>query len=253
MIDSNFIYYADLSKRMFNYLNGKINRLNTSIYFQINDFIPGYGELYMRSVLNLNLPKILNQLEDKTSIETNILFVICHELYHADQEVIDENYLDSEYYSGKKEAETNYRAITFILNNLSLLESEFGIKISKEDLLFAKEKIDKSFGINSVADYRRYSKEEIVDKLLESLTRRKIYWDKYPNVLLAIVLPTNQLYTCSIKFNGHLNENCIRELQNMIIQFNRLVKLDSTGVYVDENAGFIIRVEIKESSPGLEY
>ena len=131
MIDSNFIYYADLSKRMFNYLNGKINRLNTNIYFQINDFIPGYGELYMRSVLNLNLPKILNQLEDKTSIETNILFVICHELYHADQEVIDENYLDSEYYSGKKEAETNYRAITFILNNLSLLESEFGIKISK--------------------------------------------------------------------------------------------------------------------------
>lgn len=253
-MDKKFIYYSTLSQRMFNYLNGKINRLNTNIYFQINDFIPGYGELYMRSVLNLNLPKILNQLNEKTSIETNILFVICHELYHADQEVIDENYLDSEYYSGKKEAETNYRAIIFILNNLSLLESEFGIKISKEDLLFAKEKIDKSFGINSIADYRRYSEYEIIDKLLESFTRRKIYWDKYPNVLLVVSLPYNdEIYFCPIKDNDRINNYSISILQNLIIQFNRLVKLDSTNVYTEEENSFVIKVNITESIPGIEY
>ncbi len=252
-MNNEFIYYASLSQRIFNYLNGRINRLNTNIYFQINDSIPGYGELYMRSILNLNLPKILTQLSNKVSIETNIIFVLCHELYHADQEVIDVDYLDSEAYLKMKEAETNYRAITFILNNLSLLESEFDISISKEDLLFAKEKIDKSFGINSIADYRRYSEEEIVDKLLESFTRRKIDWIKYPNVLLVVSLPSNETYFCSIKDNANLNTFCINQLQDLIIKFNRLVKLNSTNVYTEKENSFVIKVNITESIPGIDY
>ncbi len=141
-----------------------------------------------------------------------------------------------------------------ILNNLSLLEYEFNINISKEDLIIAKEKIDKTFGINSVADYRRYSEYEIIDKLLESFTRRKIYWDKYPNVLLVVSLPyTDEIYFCPIKDNDNINHYSITILQNLIIQFNRLVKLESTIVYTEEENSFVIKVNITESIPGIEY
>lgn len=253
-MNKEFLYYSNLSQRIFEYLNGKINKLNTNIYFQINDYIPGYGELYMRTILNLNLNKIISTLKNnKVQIETNIIFVICHELYHADQEVIDQNYLDPDNnYSQRKEAETNYRAITFILNNIDFLETQFDIKISKEDLLFAKEKIDECFGINNIADYRRYSEYEVVDKLLESITRTKLYWDKYINVLLVIDLPSGQIYTFSVKSNGHLNHYVIKDLQWVITQFNQFVKLDSTKVFVEEN-NFVIRVEINETLPGIKY
>lgn len=249
-MSKEFFYYINLSQRIFEYLNGRINRINTNIYFQINDSIPGYGELFMRSVLNLNLKKILDTLNDKISIETNILFVICHELYHADQEVIDSDYLDSNYYRLSKEAETNYRAIYFILENQSLLESLFGINISKEDLINSKNKIDKSFGINNIADYRRYSDMEIIDKLLESIIREKINWNDYTNVLLVIELPSNYMYTFQIKSNDHINYYIIKDLQWAISQFNGFVKLDSTELFIEEK-GFIILVKINDTLPGI--
>ena len=249
----NFIYYADLAEKIFNYLNGKINRYTTNIHFQINDSIPGYGELCMRSILNLNLPRILNTLNDKSKIETNILFVICHELYHADQEVIDQDYLTSEEYQKRKEAETNYRAITYILENAIILQNEFNIDISIEDLLFVKDRINNVFGLGNIGDYRRYTEYEIVDKLIQSITRTKIEWQQYPNVLLSFRYPFGGCILSCIKDNGHLNSYCIYELQNIIIDFSRFVKLDTTTVYTESENAFVIKVNIVETINGIEF
>lgn len=257
-MDIEFLYYADLAERIFKFLNGKINRINTNILFIITDDIEEYGRLYLRSALMINLNKILKDSSKfiQYSKETNILFTICHELFHADQEVIDRFYLDkNNNYSVLKEAETDYRAISYITTNRKDLENILEINISLIPLNKMKEELDIKYGLINIADYRRYEIEEIIQKNLLYFTRVvNNEWLEYDNVVLNVYVKKSKIHSYPIKIEGIMQDITATDLQSLIIDYSYTIKIDNSFNYktrITEDNTYVIDINLLQFPNGI--
>ena len=153
----------ELAHKTFELLKGMINKYNTNIKFVIKNDLEVFGSLYCRSVLYLNLEKIIKESDDYI-IDTNILYIITHELFHAEQDMIDNEYMTDYKYNELKEAEVMYRSITFILINQKYLESELGIEIDDYSLSCERTELDEKYGINNISNFCRFSFEDCIIK-----------------------------------------------------------------------------------------
>jgi len=247
-----FFYYADLADRIFRLLNGRINRLNTNIFLLINDDLESYGAIYLRSVIYINLNKIILSSKGKENTELNILYTIAHELFHADQYIEDEQYLNNESYRIKKEDEVTYRAITFILLHKEELEYKLNITINSDLLMYKINGLNVMIDSEYIADYQRYNLEQIVEKNLIVLLR-KYYsddWKRYDNVAINFGNGKNILNNNFLKLEGSLLNCAPSLLQSLIRDFSVFL----TGVYVKyemiDNI-FVIIIYIKDPVLGI--
>jgi len=124
--------YIDLSFKIFQCLNGEVNKVNNNIKFVISPYdsssISGRMKNYM--VLELYIYKIISDSYDSdTIIKNTILFTIIHELFHADQRMYLSEYEDNDDYVEMVEAQVNFMTSIYIMNNRVILEKLFGFKI----------------------------------------------------------------------------------------------------------------------------
>ena len=248
--------YVNLSNKIFDNLNGVINKYNTNIILEINNDMLAYGSLYLRSKLLLNLNKIIKDLNnDREMIETNILFVICHELFHADQVVDDEQYLTSEEYRLYKEEETNYRAIFFILSNLKKLEEMFNITINRNELLIMKNDREERCGINNIGDYCRYSEEDIIKKTLVTLAGEGVLSHLEDYFVFVQIYNNDFSENIIIKDNGYYKTNCIYRLQYYLRNhFKNIVNVEfCKSPKFPDYFNRIIKIKLKDDIKCIEY
>lgn len=250
---NELFYYIDLADRIFNLLNGKINRLATNVILLLSRDIKPYAEIFDRSVIFLNIEKIIQcSPMEKSKKETNLLFVLCHELFHIDQEVINEKYLDDKNYFRNKEIETDYRSLTYILNNLEYLEYTLNITISKLDLISTRNSLMEKSDITNFGDYRRYSIEEMISTMTSYLTRTtNNFWIEKHTVYLWILI--NDYYEkIPLKINGKYIQESICIIQELIRRYYKAIITNSEVKYFEEENCFSIVINISDSVNGIE-
>lgn len=238
---SDYIYFAF---KTFYYLKDKINRLNTNITLQIKNDTEEYSSLYLRSVIYLNIEKIIRELDDENLIKQNIIFLILHELYHVEQ-VVDYNYyINDENYRCKKEFEVNYRAINYMINNYNDLENALSVKLNIEHLKYSMDNLFKNNYFRSDIDFERITLEKSIIQNLIYLLRDTTFDYKllgvynrvtisidYNDILYKVILRNNNQW--SKDQNNFLTE-IIREIHS-----RNPIKPESIEIYKSNNFDFI--------------
>ncbi len=205
--------YIDLSNKIFQCLNGEVNKVNSNIQFIISPSDSDiFGEMKNHIVLKLYIYKIISSsYKNDLTIKNNILFTIIHELFHADQRMCLLEYQNNEDYSSMVEVQVNFMTTIYMINNRVILEELFGFKILVYNLKKFLDELQKSNGGIS------YKRTTIFDYYYEML-----------NYLLGHVNPISDLlyYETDIEFHCEYNHSIIKKndvFNTDTNQFNKIV------------------------------
>ena len=122
--------YIDLANKIFEYFNGRINKVNNNVKFIISpEDKPIFGEMHGSICLKLYIYSIIERSTYDLSIKHNILFTIIHELFHADQCLYFEEYNINKDYVDMIEAQVNFMTTVYLINNKIIMEEIFGFPL----------------------------------------------------------------------------------------------------------------------------
>ncbi len=211
--------YIDLSNKMFEYLNGEINKVNNNVIFIVShsDSLV-FGEMRNNITLKLYIYTIIyNSSKIDVTIKNNILFTIIHELFHADQCMNLKEYQVNDEYSNMIEAQANFMTAVYMINNRVILEKLFGFKILVYNLKIYLDKLRKfDYGIS----YRRTNifnyYYEVFKYLMGSSTSisNLLYYEtdiEFHCQNHNIIIKKNNIFNSDIlNFNKILHENYVK-------------------------------------------
>lgn len=121
-------YYSDLTIRLFNYMNGRINQLNSNCILQIDpyDLIDNtYGNIRYPNYVFIHVGTAIDGWRDEWSafinkhdyISTCLAWAVSHELHHADQLISMIMYNRNPQYRNEKEADVERASYDWVLNH----------------------------------------------------------------------------------------------------------------------------------------
>lgn len=209
--------YLEFTIKAFKYLNGRINKFNLNIELVISYDLPTYAMLQYRSLIFINLEKILSKNRPNDNARfLDILFVLTHELFHADQLIDPELFINNDKnYQLRKEKEVDYRTVYFISSNKKEIEEMLGVYIDDTWLYEIKKSIDQSIGINNIADYERMTFEQCFVTNMQYLVRideSKFHKD---NIALDVhIQQSTELHI--LKLDGVYKTDAIYTVQSLI-------------------------------------
>ena len=204
MLYDKFQEYIDLSKKMFEYLNGEINKVNNSIILIVSPLDSDiFAEMKNGITLKLHIYKIISNSPEDITIKNNILFTIIHELFHADQRMYMLEYQSNDKYVDMVEAQVNFMTAIYIINNRVILEELFSFKILIYNLKLFLDKLQKD---NGSISYKRIT-----------------IFDYYYEMFKYLLGSNNQIsdllyYETDIEF--HCEDNCSIIKKNNIFNTN---------------------------------
>ncbi|MCK9198631.1 MAG: hypothetical protein M0P49_03420 [Bacilli bacterium] len=204
MLYDKFQEYIDLSKKMFEYLNGEINKVNNSIILIVSPLDSDiFAEMKNGITLKLHIYKIISNSPEDITIKNNILFTIIHELFHADQRMYMLEYQNNDKYVDMVEAQVNFMTAIYIINNRVILEELFSFKILIYNLKLFLDKLQKD---NGSISYKRIT-----------------IFDYYYEMFKYLLGSNNQIsdllyYETDIEF--HCEDNCSIIKKNNIFNTN---------------------------------
>lgn len=234
-------YYIKFANDVFNTLNNKINIVNRGIILNI---VYAYHPYLLGSMFDMyRLDLYINNLIRNDDQHTKELIVdtIIHELFHADQPIMDNEYEQSQRYEDMIEGRVEFQTAVFILDNIEWINNAFGVNLS----------FDKYIGITDMYmkynDYRRLSLYELymhkVNILIGANNHTNNIIFNYNNVKIYCEYSGDEFI---IKRNGILNNNT--ELFNEFISKN-IYSLKRTTIYkLYEKDNFVIIHIIKYES-----
>lgn len=140
MTFEEYHFYSDVAVKMFNYMNGKINRLNSncSLYLDMYDLINGtYANIRYPNYIAVHIGTIIDSwqnewsriLPKETYIASTIAWAISHELHHADQVISMLTYNTRTEYRKSVESDVERASYDWVANNARQLSSLVGIRI----------------------------------------------------------------------------------------------------------------------------
>ena len=204
MLYDKFQEYIDLSKKMFEYLNGEINKVNNSIILIVSPLDSDiFAEMKNGITLKLHIYKIISNSPEDITIKNNILFTIIHELFHADQRMYMLEYQNNDKYVDMVEAQVNFMTAIYIINNRVILEELFSFKILIYNLKLFLDKLQKD---NGSISYKR-------------ITIFDYYYEMF-KYLLGNGNPISDLLYYETDIEFHCEDNCSIIKKNNIFNTN---------------------------------
>lgn len=120
-------FYSNVAVNLFNFMNGKVNKINNNCILQIQpfDFNGTYGDhrppnfinIYIENIIGLYNSDNVSSINRNDFICTCIALVIAHELSHADQYINGMKYKTNTNYYNNIESAANYNAYKFVFVN----------------------------------------------------------------------------------------------------------------------------------------
>lgn len=263
MNDNEFEFYSSIAIKLFDYMNGRINILNSNCILEVNKFdfylTKKYGNIRYPNFISINIGGIVDSWDDrwgkslnkKDFICTSISWTLAHELHHADQLVSMVTYSKDTNYRNSIEADVERASYDWVYNNRYELSQIGGFNVIINELT-TDTLIDKD-----EANYRRASVKEfylqtianIVMRDLEKFSQLQVFIDD--NYATDIEIAINGKDNVLIKSNGrYLGENTIVfskvVYHNISYYDNYIISAEIQRVNIFDNRSFA-KVDFKIS------
>lgn len=218
-----FEYYSDITRKFFNYMNGKVNRILCTLEIRLSDPInramgnivyPNFVSIYLGTILDNYSPEIAEVLTKEDFMVSSIAWSICHELSHSDQLISMVQYGSNQEYKNKVEMEVELQSHNWVCAHVNELSSLCGFRFHIEDLCTTEleEAIEMSVKYKS-ADVKEYYLQTIFNTILRNL-------DMIYDPVLDIFIKDDKVDNIIIKFES---------------DDKTLLQIKKDGVYLSEN------------------
>lgn len=145
MTMEEYYEYSNIAIRVFNFMNGKINRLNSNCSFQVEMYdkvTNTYANIRYPNSITIYIGTIIDSWRDiygrvlskKDYIGTMICWALCHELHHADQLISMLMYNSNQNYKLSVEGDVERASYNWVRNNSKDLSQLGGFNIVIDDL-----------------------------------------------------------------------------------------------------------------------
>ena len=142
--------YKQDAINIFNYLNGKVNKMNICRLSMCLFSNMNYAQFQYPNSINIFLGSIVDHFADmgRDTVLSAIAMCTSHELFHADQEVNGRRYKANAAYCKNVEDAAQYNAEVFCYSHRSDFMKQFGFKYET--------KVQSNFGNYVKASYKEY-------------------------------------------------------------------------------------------------
>lgn len=139
-----FYYFANIAQKLFNYMNGRVNRVLCTLDIKARDLergalanivFPNYVSVYLDSIsMNYTISNLDEVLEFEDYMISTIAWSLCHELHHADQLMSVMQYVNNEEYKQNVEMAVELNSYNWVCNHINELSNVVGYRFSIEDI-----------------------------------------------------------------------------------------------------------------------
>lgn len=232
--------YSDLTIRLFNYMNGRINQMNSNCILEIDPYdlvYNTYGNIKYPNRIFIHVGTVIDGWDDAWSsciskhdyIGCCLAWAISHELHHADQLISMIQYNINQEYKKIVEADVERASYNWVVDHASEISSIGGFNVVMDIL--------QSPILPAISHYRKASTKEfylqtianIVIKDFDLFEGLKVF--TIDSLCDDMILVFNNIHTIVIKSNGNF-------LAENVVPFSRIVyhycgQYNIYNIYVD--------------------
>lgn len=221
----------EYSNRVFNYFNGKINRVVPAKLNIRNNLDKNILAQNVFNIINLYLYNIISYYKDINEIKLNIIITIVHELSHIEQDVDSLKYIRNDEYCRLIENQNNYNTYRYLYHNHVDISNSLNIILD----------LELGYIYNNYIYYSEYGQYQSID--LCNYYKKCIKLISVHNSDKNIQLQIDKIFNSdniSFVFNNlrlDLKQNGI--LNNNVNQFNNAIELcNNYNISADINIVF---------------
>lgn len=239
--------YSDVTIRLFNYMNGRINQLNNNCVLNINpyDLITGtYGNIKYPNIIFIHVGTVVDSWNEEWSSIINrddyigscLAWAISHELHHADQLISMIMYNRNIEYKRKVEGDVERASYDWVANHAKELSQVGGFNVLINRL---QSETLPDTGNYTKANAKQFYLQTIANVIIRDLElyeQLKVFTND--NICSDMILVFNSLDTIVIKSNGKF-------LEENVVPFTRLAyeycsKYNIYHIHVDVSLAYNI-------------
>lgn len=185
---------VEFSFKTFDYFNGRINIINDNVKLMINPYsnlspfkydtgyLKGCNQIYYIKLNLYTLIEVYKEYEDFMDImKLEIIFIIIHELYHADQQCNMSIYSTNSNYWNKIERDVVYMTYLYLIHHYEQIKKDLDFFICEYD-------------INELYWSMEFNKKEEINNSYKRVNIVEYYIDLLNRLFVAKNIFTNELY-----------------------------------------------------------
>lgn len=259
MTNFEFNSYSRVATTLFNYMNGRINKMNSCCYLYIDmyDNIRNtYATIRYPNHIYLHIGNVIDSWHDEWEdiiqkdeyVCTLLSWVIAHELFHADQAIQMVMYLSNSSYKEDKENDVQRASYDWVCNHEYELSNLIGVEIDMEAITSNSLPDEGHYRKASVAEFY---KQTIANTILKDLQLfNKMTFFTNDSETDDIILVFNSTDSVIIKSQGRYLEENIQYFSTLVYNYVAyydvyVVNINTETVYKDGRSLVIVDLQIE--------
>lgn len=243
-------FYSQISKQLFDYMNGKINKMNNQciLYIDMYDNIRNtYATIRYPNHIFLHIGNVIDSWHDEWNgiikkeeyVCTVLSWAIAHELFHADQAIQMVMYLSNSAYKEDKENDVQRASYDWVCSNQYTLSRLIGIQIDMEAITSDSLPDEGHYRKASAAEFYKQTIANTILKDLQLFNKMTIFTNdlEVEDIVISFSFtPKNQSVQripIVIKSCGKYLEENVSEFSNLVYNFVAYYDVYSVNVDIE--------------------
>lgn len=228
MTNQEYHFYSDIAIKIFNYMNGNINKMNSQcqLYIDMYDLVNGtYANIRYPNFIFIHIGTIVDSWDNdwdeymnKSSyIASCIAWALSHELHHADQLISMLQYNRNPEYKKSVEGDVERASYDWVASHSKEISNLIGIQIVIRDIDSPSLPSRGNYTRASVAQFYKQTIANIIIRDLDLFNKLIVFTDD--NSCDDIVLNFNNTDTVVIKTNGNYSPENINLFSSLAYKY----------------------------------
>lgn len=221
-------FYSDIAIKLFNFMNGNINKMNSNceLHIEMYDYIhgvyaniryPNHVVIFIGTIIDSWSDEYYSYLNKETYVSSCIAWALSHELHHADQFISMIRYNSNQEYKDNIEADVNRASYDWVKEHGRELSCLVGVEISMTKIYSPSLTNNTSYRKASVAEFYKQTIANIILRDLDLFFKLKVFTDD--SVADDIIISFNNLDKIVIKSKGRYLEENINAFSDMSYRY----------------------------------
>ena len=245
MTIQEFNYYSDIATKLFNYMNGKINKLNTNCQLFIDSYdrvTNIFAEIKFPSYIHIRIGNIVDSWNDEWSqymskeqyLQSVLAWSLSHELHHADQLISMVVYNSNPEYKNKVEIDVEMTSYDWLVQHQDEINYLFGTHIDMRSVDSESLHGENHYQKASVKEFYLQTIANIILKDLDLFYALRVFTND--SLCDDMILVFNDLETVVIKSNGSFIPENVNAFTDLVNRYCAIYNVYS--IYADVTIGY---------------
>ena len=237
---NEYYFYSEIATKLFNYMNGKINTMNSNciLYIDMHDYVyRNYATIRYPNHIFLHIGNAVDGWNDEWGyyiakeeyVATIIAWALAHELHHADQAIQMVRYQSNRAYKDEKENDVQRASYDWVDNHSYELSNLIGINIKIDYITCDNLTNSGSYRKASVGEFYKQTIANTVLKDLQLFNKLTFFCNDSESDDIVIMFNSGSPIT--IKRNGHYLMESVNVFSESV--YNNVAFFDAYTIHVD--------------------